>query len=149
MFVYRHRQLADDLAAHRLAAENGLRAVDGRDHRLVGTRRLGIDRIPEHGRASGDPAGPPLRAPQRDERQWNPDDPDPDLLAGVDAVIHLAGASIAGRFTDEHRRAIRDSRIGPTRRLAELVGAVAPMGPGAGLARRRSATTATTAATKR
>src|SRR5947209_16384916 len=24
MFVYRHRQLADDLAAHRLAAENGL-----------------------------------------------------------------------------------------------------------------------------
>ena len=24
MFTYRHRQLADDLAAHRLAAENGL-----------------------------------------------------------------------------------------------------------------------------
>ena len=36
-------------------------------------------------------------------------------------MIHLAGASIAGRFTDAHRRAIRDSRIGPTRRLAELV----------------------------
>jgi uncharacterized protein (TIGR01777 family) len=54
------------------------------------------------------------------ERQWNPDDPNPDLLAGVDAVIHLAGASIAGRFTAEHRRAIRDSRIAPTRRLAEL-----------------------------
>jgi uncharacterized protein len=34
-------------------------------------------------------------------------------------VIHLAGASIAGRFTDSHRKAIRDSRIGPTRRLAE------------------------------
>ena len=39
----------------------------------------------------------------------------------VDAVIHLAGASIAGRFTEEHRAAIRDSRIGPTRRLAELI----------------------------
>jgi uncharacterized protein (TIGR01777 family) len=38
----------------------------------------------------------------------------------VDAVIHLAGESIAGRFTEEHRRAIRDSRIGPTRRLAEV-----------------------------
>jgi uncharacterized protein len=36
-------------------------------------------------------------------------------------VIHLAGASIAGRFTDGHRNSIRDSRIGPTRRLAELV----------------------------
>ena len=60
-------------------------------------------------------------ATKPDERQWNPDDPDPGLLAGVDAVIHLAGASIAGRFTDEHRAAIRDSRIGPTRRLAELI----------------------------
>ena len=28
-------------------------------------------------------------------------------------MIHLAGASIAGRFTDEHRAAIRDSRIEP------------------------------------
>ena len=40
-----------------------------------------------------------------------------------DAVIHLAGASIAGRFTDGHRRAIRDSRIEPTRRLAEVAAA--------------------------
>ena len=42
-------------------------------------------------------------------------------VGGVDAVIHLAGASIAGRFTDSHRDAVRDSRIGPTRRLAELL----------------------------
>ena len=68
------------------------------------------------------------RANKPDERQWNPDDPDPDLLTGVDAVIHLAGASIAGRFTASHRAAIRDSRIGPTRRLAELI-AKAPDGP--------------------
>ena len=60
-------------------------------------------------------------AAKPDERQWNPDQPDPDLLNGVDAVIHLAGASIAGRFTESHRAAIRDSRIGPTRRLAELI----------------------------
>ena len=60
-------------------------------------------------------------ATKPDERQWNPDSPDRGLLAGVDAVIHLAGESIAGRFTDEHRAAIRDSRIGPTRRLAELI----------------------------
>jgi uncharacterized protein len=36
-------------------------------------------------------------------------------------LIHLAGASIAGRFTESYRAAIRDSRIGPTRRLAELI----------------------------
>ena len=67
-------------------------------------------------------------ATDANERQWKPADPDPDLLAGVDAVVHLAGASIAGRFTNAHRRAIRDSRIGPTRRLAELVARM-PDGP--------------------
>jgi hypothetical protein len=35
-------------------------------------------------------------------------------------VIHLAGASIGGRFTPEHKAEIRASRIRPTRRLAEL-----------------------------
>ena len=55
-----------------------------------------------------------------DERQWNPEAPAADLLDGVDAVIHLAGTSIAGRFTDSHRAAIRDSRIEPTRKLAEV-----------------------------
>jgi uncharacterized protein (TIGR01777 family) len=38
----------------------------------------------------------------------------------VDAVIHLAGASIGGRFTPERKAQIRDSRILPTRLLAEL-----------------------------
>src|ERR1700712_4614768 len=52
-----------------------------------------------------------------DERHWDPTCPADDLLDDVDAVIHLAGASIAGRFTEAHRRDIRDSRIEPTRRL--------------------------------
>jgi uncharacterized protein (TIGR01777 family) len=67
----------------------------------------------------------PLNA---DERRWEPSKPAADLLDGVDAVVHLAGESIAGRFTDAHRRAIRDSRIAPTRRLAE-VAAAATGGP--------------------
>jgi len=58
-----------------------------------------------------------------DERRWDPEQPAADLFDGVDAVIHLAGESIAGRFTDAHRRAIRDSRIDPTRRLAEIAAA--------------------------
>jgi uncharacterized protein (TIGR01777 family) len=120
MFAYRHRQLADDLAAHQRAAAHGLTpvtvAVTGSSG-LVGSALTAflstgghrVIRLVRHG------------ASKPDERQWNPDDPDPGMLAGVDAVIHLAGASIAGRFTDTHRRAIRESRIGPTRRLAEIL----------------------------
>jgi uncharacterized protein len=120
MFRYRHQQLADDIAAHREAAARGLTpltvAITGASG-LVGSQLAAflstgghrVIRLVRHG------------STKPDERQWNPDDPDPGLLAGVDAVIHLAGASIAGRFTDAHRTAIRDSRIGPTRRLAELI----------------------------
>jgi uncharacterized protein (TIGR01777 family) len=63
-----------------------------------------------------DPAG-------ADERRWDPNSPAPDLVEGVDALVHLAGASIAGRFNDAHKRAIRDSRIEPTAALASVLAA--------------------------
>lgn len=119
MFAYRHRQLADDLGAHRRAAEHGFApttvAVTGASG-LVGTALCAflttgghrVVRLVRH-----DPA-------DADERRWDPDNPAPDLLDGIDAVVHLAGASIAGRFTDGHKRALVESRIGPTRALAEL-----------------------------
>ncbi len=122
MFVYRHRQLAADLAAlarsRQLGTESLTIAVTGSGG-LIGTAltallttsghqviRL-VRRLPRH-------AG---------ERYWRPEDPAPELLDGVDAVIHLAGASIGGRFTPEHKAEIRDSRILPTRRLAGLAAA--------------------------
>jgi uncharacterized protein (TIGR01777 family) len=118
-FVYRHRQTADDLAAHRTAAEQGMTpmtvAVTGATG-LVGTAlcaflSTGGHRVIRLTRSPG--AGP-------DARLWDPEDPSPDLLIGVDAVVHLAGESIAGRFSDHHKTEIRSSRIGPTRRLAEI-----------------------------
>ena len=126
-FVYRHRQLADDLASHRDAADAGLGpsviAMTGSSG-LVGSAlsaflTTGGHRVIRLVRraAQGD-----------DERTWDPQNPDPDLLSGVDAVIHLAGASIAGRFTEAHRAAIRDSRIEPTRKLA-VAATAAPDGP--------------------
>jgi len=124
MFAYRHRQLAADLAAHRWArvhrSEPLTVAVTGAGG-LVGTALTALLTTGGHRVIKL------VRRPARDagERHWQPDEPGPDLLAGVDAVVHLAGAGIAGRFTPAHKRAIRDSRIGPTRRLAELAAATA------------------------
>lgn len=54
------------------------------------------------------------------QRLWNPADPAPDLLDGITAVVHLAGEPIGGRFTDSHKRDLRESRIEPTAELAQL-----------------------------
>ncbi|MGU3501940.1 TIGR01777 family oxidoreductase [Mycobacterium sp. C31M] len=116
MFVYRHTQLAEDLAAHR-AAEMSPQVIA-----ISGASGLVGDALSAFLSSGGHRVTRLVRgaATKPDERQWDPDRPAPDLLVGVDAVVHLAGASIAGRFTDAHRTAIRDSRIGPTRALAEL-----------------------------
>ncbi len=63
------------------------------------------------------------RAPGRDELEWDPYRGELDLAAAEpSAVVHLAGESIAdGRWTQAKRRAIRDSRVDGTRRLAEAL----------------------------
>jgi uncharacterized protein len=43
---------------------------------------------------------------------------DPAAVAGFDAVIHLAGETIVGRWTDAKKRRIHDSRATGTRNLA-------------------------------
>jgi uncharacterized protein len=127
MFGYRHRQLAGDLAAHRWAREMRsapLTVAMTGSSGLVGSALAAF-------LASGGHTVIRLvrRAPRtRSERRWDSEDPDPGLLYGVDAVVHLAGAPIAGRFTPEHKHAVRASRITPTRRLAELAAAT-PGGP--------------------
>lgn len=121
-FAYRHRQLAEDLAAHRDAAEAGagqlVVAITGSSG-LVGTALAAFLSTGGH-RVIRLVRGEPI---DDDERRWDPSNPAPELLSGVDALVHLAGESIAGRFNDAHRRAIRDSRIEPTRRLAEIAAA--------------------------
>ena len=53
--------------------------------------------------------------------------PDPAVLAGCDAVIHLAGENIGkGRWTAAKKRTILDSRTVPTRHLAEAMAALPP-----------------------
>ncbi len=56
--------------------------------------------------------------------QWNMDtgfaDADLPKLEGLDAAIHLAGENVSGlRWTDEKKKAIRDSRVFGTRTMIE------------------------------
>src|SRR6266850_1577635 len=58
------------------------------------------------------------------EIEWSPDRYSIALarIEGFDAVVHLAGESIAeGRWTDEKKRRIRDSRVKGTRLLGDAL----------------------------
>jgi uncharacterized protein (TIGR01777 family) len=119
MFAYRHRQLAHDLAAHRrarvLCPEPLTVAVTGSSG-LVGSALTALLTTGGHRVIRL------VRRPARhaNERSWRSDNPDPAVLEGVDALVHLAGASIGGRFTAARKKEIIRSRVGPTRALAAL-----------------------------
>ena len=60
---------------------------------------------------------------------WDPARPlAPESVSGFDAVVHLAGESIVGRWTDAKKRRIRESRVQGTRNLAAAL-AAAPQRP--------------------
>jgi len=120
MFAYRHTQLRDDLDVQSdLLGRDPTRrtvAVTGSSG-LVGTALCAFLSTAGHRVIRL-----VRRTPRTDnERTWNPDDPDPRIFEDIDAVVHLAGASIAGRFTEGHKQAIDSSRIEPTRRLADAM----------------------------
>ena len=47
---------------------------------------------------------------------------EPEKLEGVDVVVHLAGESVSGlRWTDEKKKAIRDSRVLGTRNVVDAI----------------------------
>ena len=64
------------------------------------------------------------RRPESDaEILWYPQ-VDTDRLRGVDAVVHLVGETLVGRWTSHQREAIRESRVVGTRLLASALAAM-------------------------
>lgn len=65
------------------------------------------------------------KAGDNDDRiQWTVEEgfTETDRLEGLNAVIHLAGENISGlRWTDEKKKAIRDSRVIGTRNVVEAI----------------------------
>jgi uncharacterized protein len=74
--------------------------------------------------ARGDELTRLVRGSAAGEKQigWEPARPlRPQSVSGFDAVIHLAGESIVGRWTEAKKRRILDSRVEGTRHLAEAL----------------------------
>lgn len=72
--------------------------------------------------AGHEPVALVRRAPRVGEVQWDPNQPfEPAKLAGCDAVVHLAGKNIAGRWTKEFKQEVLQSRVRSTQTLASAV----------------------------
>ena len=65
-----------------------------------------------------------VRGPASGKEQisWNPAAPlSPESVSGFEAVIHLAGESVVGRWTAAKKKRILESRVQGTRHLAEAL----------------------------
>lgn len=124
MFCFRHLRTAFDLGrqfegqawARKVIAVTGSSGLIG--HQLCAFLSAAGHRVIRLVRRSAQ--GP-------DERSWDPTGSSlpHDLLEGVDAVVHLAGANVAGGlWTRARRKLIRDSRVEPTRLLARAIRAM-------------------------
>ena len=119
-FKYRHRVLAEDLKIHEafgdrprlrvaITGASGLIGTGLRD--LLTTGGHDVVRVTRSPRFEGDVA-------------WDPERGQIDgaALAGVDAVVHLAGENVAGRrWSDAQMQRIRSSRVQGTRLLVDTL----------------------------
>jgi len=116
MFEYRHDTTVDDLAAHARYEKTMHVAVSG-SNGLVGSALVPMLTTGGH-QVTRLVRG----TPREDEVAWDPQASsfDASPLDGVDAVVHLAGKSIASsRWSAKVKQEIRDSRVQGTRLLCE------------------------------
>lgn len=121
LFAFRHRRTQIDIARHGAAdLDRPLKIAITGASGLVGAR------LSAFLRAGGHEVFPLVRRRPRagNEIFWSPGSGEIDAAAleGIDAVVHLAGVSIAGgRWTKARKTAIRDSRVEGTRLLARTL----------------------------
>ena len=126
LFAYRHAVTASDLRRHRPFRDlPRLRVAVTGSRGLLGSELAAFLTCGGHTvvRLVTGSARKPAFDDGTEYFPWNPTAPvEPAVLAGCDAVIHLAADNIAeGRWTARKQRSIRDSRVIPTRLLAEAV----------------------------
>lgn len=130
LFRFRYRRLEHDLGRHAdHAGKPRLRvAITGASGMVGGALR--------HFLTTGGHSVVPLvrsrDAAGHGALHWNPrtGEIDADGLRGCDAVVHLAGASIAGgRWTEARKKVILESRVEGTALLARTLAGLGPDGP--------------------
>jgi hypothetical protein len=121
-FAWRHERIARDLARHREVDAPPLRIAMTGSTGLVGTA------LSAFLTTGGHTVVPLTRDRQGDGIFWDPlgGEVGPGL-ADVDAVVHLAGAPIAGgRWTEAYKASIRDSRVVGTQTLVRALADLPP-----------------------
>jgi hypothetical protein len=125
MFQYRHRVTADDIASHQKYGDvSAMRVLVTGSSGLVGTALMpflstGGHRVDRLVRGE---------AVESNSVSWDPaaGEIDSASLEGCDAVVHLAGASIADRrWTAAQKELIRSSRVAGTRLLCDALARLA------------------------
>ena len=122
IFAYRERQLKADLAFHDQHDGPRLTIAVAGSSGLVGTQVCALLETGGHTvlrMKRGADTGEGVIGWDPDKGVLNPHD-----LEGVDVVVHLGGASIATRFTDENKKKIMASRVDSTRLLVRALGQV-------------------------
>jgi len=125
-FAFRHRRTRDDLVRH---AEIALRFGAARLRvGVTGASGLVGRQLCAFLTTGGHEVIRFVRGTPRDatERSWNPDDVaagmSPSAVEDLDAVVHLAGEPIAaGRWNDERKRRIEESRVRGTGAVASAI----------------------------
>lgn len=116
---FQHARLADDLARHASCGRDPLTVAVTGASGLVGRALVPFLT------SGGHTVRPLVRGAAREGAiRWSPRDGsiDAEALEGVDAVVHLAGASIGGqRWTPAYKQEILRSRVDGTRLLSETL----------------------------
>jgi uncharacterized protein (TIGR01777 family) len=119
-FAYRHRITAQDIAAHARAGGIAMKILVSGSSGLIGRALVpflttGGHEVIRLVRKGGE------RTP--DSVSWDPDAGTIDAagLEGLDAVVHLAGENIAGRWSEQKKARIYRSRVDGTRTLVDAL----------------------------
>ncbi len=120
MFAYRHQTTIQDLAAHRFYK-------GGRTMKILVTGSTGLigSALVPFLTTAGHQVVRMVRSKPTDgdQIQWDPysGSLDKSKLEGFDAIVHLSGENIAGRWTAAKKAKLRDSRIKSTRLLSKTL----------------------------